>query len=57
MATFTFDLLNSFNADVNMLDELGNTCLHICTFVGTGEGEWARYQSYTPPSALVGSAS
>ena len=29
MATFTFDLLNSFNADVNMLDELGNTCLHI----------------------------
>jgi len=42
MATFTFDLLNSFNADVNMLDELGNTCLHICTFFGTGEGEWAR---------------
>ena len=42
MATFTFDLINSWNADVNMLDELQNTCLHICTFFGNGEGEWAR---------------
>jgi ankyrin repeat protein len=37
MESFVHDLLHSWKADANLLDELGNTGLHICQLFGGGE--------------------
>jgi ankyrin repeat protein len=43
MYSFLFDLVQVWQADLSLVDELGNTCMHVCHYFGGGE--WTRLWS------------
>ena len=43
MYSFLLDLVQVWQADLSLVDELGNTCMHVCHYFGGGE--WTRLWS------------
>ena len=55
MASLAYDMITSWKADANALDELNNNCLHMCQFYGGGEWQVMQNtleQAYCDDTAL-----